>query len=266
MTDAHEQPEEPTIDRRSADIGIVCTHAAEVNAFVKQLDRVKKYAEGSSIFRGGFINEVVRVAIVEAGPGFAVHRRVTETLIEEHNPPWILSVGFSSALTAQLQSGDVCLANEICDTHGNALPVNCKIPESRRIFVRKHVVADHHPRTAEEKKALNTYTEAVACDTTSLAVAQACNERSTEERPIRFLSIRGIIDSETETLTSEGLTYCFEPVVGDRPKLVSGLMNRFKPNPALKPWQDRANDVSLNMNRFLLSTVKQIADKLGKSI
>lgn len=265
MTDVPEQPEEPTIDRRSADIGIVCTHNAEVKAFVKQLDRVKKYVEGSSVFRGGFINEIVRIAIVEAGPGFALHRRVTETLIEEHNPPWILSVGFSSALTAELQSGDVCLADEICDTHGNSLPVKCRIPESKRIFVRKHVVADKHPGTLDSKSKLNSSTHAVACDTTSLAVAQACNERSTDERPIRFLSIRGIIDAYSEPVTDEGLAFCFEPAVSERPKLVSGLMNKLKPNPSLKPWQDRATDVSLNLNRFLLSTVKQIADKLGKS-
>lgn len=263
--DSNPQPDEPTIDRRSADVGIVCTHHAEIKPLVKMLDRVRKYVDDGVVFRGGFVDEVMRIAIVEAGCGFAQHRSVTETLINEHNPSWILSIGFSSALTSDLQAGDVCLANEICDQHGNAIPIKCNVPESKRIFVRKHIVADHHPRTPAEKQSLNASSAAHACDTTSLAVAQVCNEAATDERPIRFLSIRGIIDACEETVTDEGIEYLFEPTKLNKPGLVSGLKQKLKRNPKLTPWQQRAQEISPNLNRFALGIIRQIADRIGKA-
>ena len=123
MADSSRQPDEPTFDRRSADIGIVCTHNVGIKPLLKVLDRTRKYVDETSVFRGGFLDEVIRIAIVEAGSGFAAHRAVAETLIKEHNPAWVISLGFSSALTRDVKAGDICLANEICDTHGNTLPI-----------------------------------------------------------------------------------------------------------------------------------------------
>lgn len=263
--DSARQPDEPTIDRRSADIGIVCTHHGEIKPLVKMLDRMRKYSDDGMIFRGGFIDEVIRIAIVEAGSGFAQHRSATQTLIDEHNPPWILSVGFSSALTPDLQPSDICLANEICDQHGNSLPIKCNIPESKRIFVRKHIVADQHPSTPAEKQTLSSSSEALACDTTSLAVAQACNEAYTDDRSIRFLSIRGIIDTHNEIVNAEAIEYLFAPQKSTKPNLISGLKQKLKRNPSLIPWQQRASDVAPNLNRFVVGIVRQIADQLGKS-
>ena len=243
----------------------MCTHHDEIKPLVKMLDRVRKYSDNGMIFRGGFIDEVVRIAIVEAGTGFARHRTATQTLIDEHNPAWILSVGFSSALTNDLQSSDVCLANEICDQHANTLTMKCNIPESKRIFVRKHIVADQHPRTPAEKQDLHASSTALACDTTSLAVAQACNEAATDDQPIRFLSIRGIIDACNETVTDEGIEYLFAPRDLSKPNLVSNLKQRLKRNPQLAPWQQRATEVAPNLNRFVAGIIRQIAEKLGKS-
>lgn len=164
------------VDRRSADIGLVCTHRAEVRPLLKMLDRVRSYTDGGMVFRGGFLDESIRIAIVEAGPGFANHRLATEVLLEEHHPVWVLSVGFSSGLSDVVSAGDVCLANRISDTHGNSLTLNCPIPESRRIFVRPHLVADTHPMTSAEKRRLAETFDADAVDTTSAAVAQVCSE------------------------------------------------------------------------------------------
>ena len=120
--------EETAPDRSSADIGIVCTHKGEVKPFLKRLDRLRSYAEKKMTVRGGFLGESTRIALVEADEGFASHRAATELLIAEHRPAWILSVGFSSSLSEDVQPGDIIIANEISDTHVNSLPVKCSIP------------------------------------------------------------------------------------------------------------------------------------------
>lgn len=265
MAQSSDQAEEPSFDRRSADIGIVCTHNAEIKPLLKVLDRARKYVDNNTVFRGGFLDEVIRIAIVEAGSGFAAHRAATETLIKEHNPAWVLTLGFSSALTADVQAGDICLANEICDTHGNSLPVKCTIPESKRIFIRKHVVADKHPRTVAEKRQLAESSQAVACDTTSLAVLQACNHLSHKNRAIRFLSIRSILDSLNEEVSAKGIDTMFEPPIGKKPNLVAGLIGRFRKDPELGPWTVRANEQAIGLNKFALGIIRQLAEKLGKS-
>ncbi len=262
------QSEEPVVDRRSADIGIVCTQSTEIRPLLKKLDRVRKYVDGGAVFRGGFLDEVIRVAIVEAGTGFAKHRDAAKTLIAEHHPAWIFSAGFSSPLTDDLKSGDVCLANEICDTHGNSLPVKCSIPERKRIFVRKHIVADSHPHTAERRRALVDSTQSAAVDTTSLAVAQACNEQSVgEDAPpaARFLSIRGIVGAAGDELTPKVVEYLFEPLAKQKAVGFRHLLTRVKPDPGLAPWKKAAEESAINLNRFVLSLITQLGEKLGRS-
>ncbi len=140
--DSKSSTEESTADRASADIGIVCTHKGEIRPFLKRLDRQRSYSERGITIRGGFFDESTRVAIAAAGIGFAAHREATELLISEHHPSWVLSVGFSSSLSDDVQPGDLCIADEISDTHVNTLPVKCTIPARRRILVGRMIVAD----------------------------------------------------------------------------------------------------------------------------
>jgi len=268
MPEDSSHSDEPVVDRRSADIGIVCGQSLEVGPLLKKLDRVRKYVDDGIVFRGGFLDEVVRVAVVEAGAGFARHREAAKTLIEEHHPAWVFSVGFSSPLTQELKSGDVCLANELCDTHGNSMPVKCSIPERKRIFVRKHVVADSHPRSAEVRRSLAESSSAVAVDTTSLAVAQACNEQPTgEDAPpaARFLAIRGIVGTAEEQLSGKVAEYLFEPAPKQKAVGFGQLLKRVKPDPELAPWKKAADETAVNLNRFVLSLITQLSEGLRRT-
>lgn len=257
--------EEPSFDRRSADIGIVCTHNAEIKPLLAKLDRGRKYVDGGSVFRGGFLDETIRIAIVEAGPGFAKHREVTQTLIAEHHPAWILSVGFSSSLTSDMKSGDVCLANEICDLHGNTLPVKCSIPESKRIFVRQHVVADSHPRLRAERTTIADATSASAVDTSSLAVAQACLGDDSEKPLAKFMSLRVVVGEPGDDLSESIAQLVFESAASNSLSVFGKLKNRFKPDPELQPWHTAIDESALNLNRFLLGVIRQLGEKLARS-
>jgi hypothetical protein len=264
MTDRSQQEneDESSIDRRSADIGIICTHGDEIGPLLKLLDRQRKYVDQGATFRGGFLDETIRVAVAEAGAGFAQHRAVAQTLVEEHHPAWILSVGFGSALIDELNTGDVSLANEICDTHGNSLAVKCPIPETKRVLVRKHVVADTHPQSTTEKLALAESTSAAVVDTTSLAVAQVCMDVPEDAPRTRFLSMRVIIDRASETMPSNALQALFAPSDQLQATVIEKLRKRIKRDPELVPWEIRATEAAVNMNRFLVSVIRRLAEKI----
>lgn len=263
MAEEQTQSEDTIVDRRSADIGIVCSFAAEVKPLLKKIDRIRKYSEEGAVFRGGFLDESLRIAVVEAGSGFARHRRAAETLVREHCPSWVLSIGFSSSLIPELKSGDVTLASEIADTHGNSIVVNCPVPETKRVLVRKHVVADQHPVDAAERLKLAEQWDACAVDTTSLAVAQACQPESENEKPLcRFLSIRGIIGESDEDLSPEVTSFVFVGDSNSKPAGFGSVWQKLKPNPALAPWKKQVEGTAANLNRFTLGVIEQLGEKI----
>ncbi len=246
-------------DKRSADIAIVCTHGGELKPFLKRLDRRRKYVDQNIAFRGGFLHETIRVAVAESGCGFARHRAATETLIAEHHPVWVISAGFSSALIADLQPGDLSLASEICDTHGNTHPVKCPIPESKRVFVRRHVVADQHPVSAADKRGLAEKVAAAAVDTSSLAVAQVCGEQQT-----RFLSIRAIVDSSDEEIPTDAFSMIFRRDSKAVGGLLGGLVRNLKRAPELNTWRLRTDEAAAHLDRFLVSVIEQLGERLTR--
>lgn len=244
-------------DRRSADIGIVCTHSGELKPLLKRLDRVRKYTDRGCVFRGGFLNEVIRVAVVSAGPGFARHRMATETLLAEHNPAWVLSAGYSSALTDGIRSGDICLATEIQDEHGNSLAVRCTIPPSGRIHAGRHLVADRHPQSGVIKRQLAGTSGALACDTTSLAVAQVCSSRE-----VRFLSIRAVIDEADEDVQNDVASLVFDGGSRAAGKALGAVFQGLHRLTELKNWRQRAATASDHLDRFTTGIIEQVAERL----
>lgn len=243
------------VDRAVADIAIVCSHSLELRPFVRRLDRKRKYVDQGIVFRGGFLDEVIRVAVVEAGIGFAAHRRATEILVAEHKPVWIISAGFSSALSDEIGAGDLTMAREICDTHGNTVPVKCSIPESRRVRIHRHVVADRHPYAVADKLQLAADSAAEAVDTTSLSVAQYCSESKT-----RFLSIRAVVDRMGDEIPESCRAMLFAPVPELKSTLVSGLFRRLKRDPDQTFWNQRAQEAASHLDRFLIGVVLRLGE------
>ena len=237
-------------------MGLVCTHAMELKTLIGRLDRRRRYADGGLRFTGGFFDESIRVAVVEAGTGFAAHRRATTILIAEHKPTWVISAGFSSSLTEDVRAGDLSLATSICDTHGQQLTVECPIPESKHGTLKTHLVTDRHPQTTAEKRQLAKAHDAGAVDTTSLAVAQICAEFDA-----RFMSIRAILDDAPEEVPSAVISGLFEPAGTTRGNPVSSWISGFRQSPEMKTWTARTTTVSGRLDRFLAGVIRQ----LGKS-
>jgi len=249
--------DEPTTDRSTAHVGLVCTQALELSPLFARLDRRRRYTDAGMRFTGGFLTEGIRVAVVEAGAGFAAHRRAAEILVQEHRPPWVISAGLSSSLAEDVRAGDLSLATSLCDTHGQQLDVNCPIPESKHGTLRPHLVADSHPHTAQQKADLAAQLAAGAVDTTSLAVAQICRETDT-----RFLSIRAILDDLHESVPNDVVASLFEPPESAKHNPMNRWLSGLRQKPVEKEWTERAITVSRHLERFLTGVAQQLAEKL----
>ncbi|HQX49399.1 MAG TPA: hypothetical protein PLR25_05800 [Planctomycetaceae bacterium] len=251
--------DEPAPDRSTADIGLVFTHRGEVKPFLKRIDRQRRYAEGKILVRGGFLSETTRVVLAEADEGFAAHRAATELLISEHKPSWIISIGFSSSLSDEVQPGDIVVANEISDTHVNSLPVKCNIPARKRIHVGKLIVADSHPVTPAEKKALRDRFPGLAADTSSLAVAQVCQEHN-----VRFLAIRVAVDSIDEEIPEQAASMIFHPTSRALGSALGAMFKGLRKISVMNAWRERTNNAAGHLDRFVTGIVEQIAESIER--
>jgi len=251
--------EEPVSDRSSADIGIVCTHKGEVKPFLKRVDRQRSYTDRKTTVRGGFLGEVTRIVIAEAGEGFANHRAATELLIREHKPAWILSIGFSSSISDDVKPGDIVLSSEISDTHVSTLPVKCTIAPRKRIHVGRLIVSDHHPITPADKAAIKDRFPGLAVDTSSLAVAQVCQEHS-----VRFLAIRVAVDSSEEEIPEQAASMIFHPTSRALGSALGSMFKGLRKMSEMNSWRERTNTSAGNLAQFVTGIVEQIAEAIER--
>lgn len=191
-----------TIDASRAEIGIVCSLRLEIADFLGRCRRLKTYSGGPFKFLGGLYNGI-RIAIVEAGTGPNRAHRATQSLLDAHRPPWILSTGFAGALTAHLKHGDIVVANEIVGLHKEPLQIDVGMQSnpSSGLYVGRTLTVDHMVRTIVEKESLHLETGAIAVDMETLAVARVCRESKT-----RFMAVRVISDDMSADLPPEVLS------------------------------------------------------------
>lgn len=246
--------EDAAPDRRSADVGIVCSHRGELRPFLKRLDRQRKYRDGRLLIRGGFLGETIRVAVVEAGARFADHRAAAELLIREHQPRWILITGFSSALTPDVQPGDLCLASEVADTHGQLFPVRCTIPARKRIHVGRLLTADERPADVASRTALTAAHPGLAVDTVSLAPVPVCLDHQ-----VRCLVLRAVVDGSDEEIPASAQRLLFQPDSLAMGTALGSLVRNVRNFSELASWRARASTAAVNLDRFLTGLVEQIA-------
>ncbi len=243
-------------DRSLADVGIVCTHKGELKTFLRRVDRQKSYRENSMTIRGGFLGETNRIVIAEAGYGFARHRAATEWLADKHKPEWILAVGFSSSLAQAVVPGDIVLADQIRDNHGNELPVRCTLKARKRIHVGRMACPDTRPLTTADKQALAESSAAIAADPGAMAVVQVC-----QEREIRCLVVRAIVDGFSEDVPEAAAGMVFRADSRSKGSVLGNLFGGLSAAASeLKVWRDRGVDAERHLDRFLAGVTEQISE------
>ncbi|MEY3174441.1 MAG: hypothetical protein RLZZ436_2355 [Planctomycetota bacterium] len=250
----------PTADKASAHVGLCCIHRGELRTFLKRLDRQKNYLHNRSRFLGGFLGETNRIVVAEAGTSYPRHRAAAEWLVDTHHVPWIISVGFSSSLSADVHPGDLVLADEIVDTHGNTMPVRCSLKAQKRVHVGRLVVADQHPVTAVAKRSLSESSQALAADTTSLAAAQICYERN-----VRFLAIRAIIDELDDDIPEVAANMLLRSDSQAWGGALGSLFRGLQAAKELREWRNRGATAGSHLDRFLTGVIEQIAELLERN-
>lgn len=241
-------------DLAHADIGIVCALPIEINPFLDRCERVRKYTGGNFVFRGG-IYDGIKIAVVQSGMGFANARRATQSLIDAHSPPWIISSGLSGALLPELKIGQIVMANSIVDQHGHELKVDMNMPSDpdKGLHVGRIVTTDNIVRLVSEKQALAEQHQAIAVDMESLAVAQICRDSKTP-----FLAVRAISDDLSEDLPPEILS-----IVGSSGtiRLGAALGSVWKrPSSVKEMWhlREKSQKAAENLATFLDGIIRQL--------
>ena len=246
----------PTSDLAHADIGLVCALALELSPFFDRCDKVRKYSGGKFVFRGGRFGDI-RIVNVQTRVGFAKVRQATQSLIEAHTPPWVVSTGFCGGLLPEMKVGDIVMADSLVDTHGHELTVDFKPPldQPPGMHVGRLVTTDEMVRTVKAKQELADAYGAVAVDMESLAVAQVCRETKT-----RFLAVRAVSDDLSADLPPEVLS-----VVGSSGSIRIGAALGAvwkRPGSVKEMWQlhESARKAAERLAAFLEGVVVQLYD------
>lgn len=253
-----DEPQKP--DYAHADIGIVCSLPLELEPFLKRCQRVLTYSGGDFTFKGGRYDGI-RIAVVECGMGYARARRATEALIEGHSPSWLLSCGFAGALLPQMKVGQIVMANEIVDMHGQQFSIDLKAEtnESQGLYVGRVLTADEIVRTIAEKQELHEKHQAIAVDMESLAVAQVARERR-----VRFMGVRAISDDMSADLPSEVLSVMGGSGAVRVGAVIGALWKRPSSMKDMLKLRDHAEVAAKNLAAFLDGVVHQLQPAAAK--
>lgn len=195
--------EEPEVaESVQADIGLVFATAIELGPMLDRCARLRKYTGGNFTFRGGRLGEI-RLAFVQCGMGPVAARQATLALLDGHSPKWIISAGFSGALSETLKIGDIVVGQSLVDEQGTELRIDVGMPANPAggLHVGRLLTVDRIVRTVTEKRELAKKSQALAVDMESLAVATACREAHA-----RCLVVRAISDDMTADLPPEVLS------------------------------------------------------------
>lgn len=243
-------------DSSRADIGIVSALPIELAQFMDRCERVKHYRGEDLTFRGGRYDGI-RVVVAESGIGYARARKAAQAMVDAHKPKWILSSGFSGALLPTMKIGQVVMANEIVDQHGQHTSINLTLPsdEANGLFVGRLLTADEMVRTVGQKQQLHEKHEAIAVDMESLAVAQVAAETKTG-----FMAVRVISDDMSADLPPEVLS-----IFGDTGAVRVGaaLTSIFKRPESVKDMlhlRTNAQAAAKSLATFLDGVVHQLHD------
>jgi hypothetical protein len=150
------------------------------------------------------------VLVLETGPGATATQAALAWLLGRpqldnvaYRPKIVLSAGYAGALQADLHVGDVILAEDVAATGGQhwkpSWPQNDSQRELQTSLRRGRLLtAPRLVTLPEEKKGLGEAHAALAVDTESAAVAQACTEAG-----IPFGCVRAISDQLDTALSAE---------------------------------------------------------------
>jgi adenosylhomocysteine nucleosidase len=182
------------------------------------------------------------VMMLETGVGEAAMRTALSWCLSRprcvawacYRPPFVLSAGFSGALSPEQRVGDLVLATEVVDEQGHRWPAMHAFASTDQQITLGHVLTVRNlVSDPGEKQRLGQLYDAVAVDMESAAAARLC-----QEHDVPFACLRVISDDQNTALSPQ----LVEPLCQGRvslPRLAGTVIRR--PQLIAELWRLAAN-------------------------
>lgn len=200
-----------------------------------------------------------RLAVCDTGEGYESAARATQDIIKRHQPEWIVSAGFASALTPALQRGNILMANSLVDQHQDVLDVGFQmdpknLENTPSLRVGRLLTVDKLITQRQQKEKLAADYDAIACDLETMAVARACRAQQ-----VRFLSVRIISDELDDKLPKEIESMLGQQSVAGKLGVAAGALFQ-RPQSVKDMWKLRETAIhaSERLAKFLLGVLPQL--------
>ncbi|MFW6169260.1 MAG: 5'-methylthioadenosine nucleosidase [Planctomycetota bacterium] len=200
-----------------------------------------------------------RLAVCETGEGRQAAARATQDIIKLHQPEWVVSAGFASALTLALRRGNIVMPNSLVDQQGDVLEVGFQmdsqtVANTPSLHVGRLLTVDKLITHRQEKEKLAADHDAIACDMETMAVAQACRAQQ-----VRFLAVRIISDQLDDKLPKEIESMIGQQSVAGKLGAATGALFQ-RPQSVKDMWKLRETAVhaSDNLAKFLVGVIPQL--------
>jgi adenosylhomocysteine nucleosidase len=220
-------------------------------------EAVRIRGHGFNVHRGGLAGR--RVVVVESGPGSTAAARATQAIIDGHAPSWIIAAGFASALDRSVQRGNILMADSVADRGGRRLTIDLAIDResaasTRGLLLGRLLTLDELPRDADEKQQLGAQHEALAADTASFGVLDACREAK-----VRCLAVRIVSDAVADQLPLDIEKLMEEKSIAGKLGAATGTIWR-RPASVKDWWQVREDALKSadRLAKFLASMITQL--------
>ena len=243
-----------------AEFGLVFALGIEAGGFLDRLSDVvvtrgRRLTEHTGLLEGR------RTVVVQSGVGHQLAEDAALDMVQVHRPRWVISTGFSGALSAEVRRGDIVMANQLVDSDNNSLSVELQIDpqalaESPGVHLGRLLTVDQLVRRRDERLQLGSQYGALAVDMESFAVACVCRREKT-----RFLAIRAISDGVDDRLPAEIDCLLDQKTMASRLGAVTGALFR-RPSVAKDMWKlkEVAMRTSDRLATFLVSMMSQLPD------
>jgi adenosylhomocysteine nucleosidase len=257
-TDAGDSPDDPRPAPFVCEAALVFALGIEAGGTIDLLtDARRQRGQDWSASLGSFSGK--QVVVAETGVGRSAATRATQALIDQFQPPWIISTGFAGSLSDDVQRGHVLMVDRIVDEQGVELTTGFALDEAARsaargLHVGRLLTVDRLIRDAEQRRALGVQFSALACDMETLAVAQVCAARK-----VRFMAIRIISDAVNDILPAEVEKLMESSSLAGKLGVATSALWR-RPSLAKDLWKLRetAIETSDRLAKFLTGVVQQL--------
>jgi adenosylhomocysteine nucleosidase len=251
-------PDELAADRLSpCDVGIIMAMGIEAGPIEDWLtDKIAVTGPTFSVKVGNWQGR--RIAVMRAGVGLAAAEKGIAALIAGHQPKWVISAGFGGGLHADLNVGDLVLANQLVNPHGERLQLDVRgapaAPTGSTVRVGAIFTSETPLKTPAQKQAAGEQHQALAVDMETWAVAQHCSTAGQ-----KFLAVRVISDRLQDELPHEIEKLIPEQSLAKRAGSILGSVFR-RPSVVKDMWnlQEAAWLCNNRLSEFLQTLVKEL--------